>query len=137
MGKKVIPQTELKFASIAGKCAVCGKPVILGGAGDIGATCKNHMGKIGKFYKPMPKQANIEGEYCKLSTLCRLAEKAGKTAGYVVSMASGDGGTKPPAAAVWQVYVLTHGSVVRKFLKLEARLELEKLLAKKPESESK
>ena len=136
MGKKVVPPTEHKFAAIMGKCAICGKTTELAKAGEIGATCKAHEGKIGKYYKPMPKNANLEGEYCKLSLLCRRAEQVSKTAGFVVSLTGGDGGTRPPIYAWAQVYVLVHGNVVRKFLKIEAKAELEKLLTNKVGGES-
>lgn len=137
MAKKVVLPVEHKFAAISGKCAICGKPTPLNVAGEIGATCKAHEGKIGKYYRQLPKNANLEGEYVKLSVLCRRAEQAGKTAGFVVGLTGKDGGTQPPYNPIWQVYTLQHGTQVRKFLELEAKAELEKLLTGKPESVSK
>ena len=113
----------LPYAGEVGKCAKCGKPLLGGKAGDIGHTCKVHLGKLNAYYKRLPKPPD-NANYVTLSSLCRLAEQHGKTAYYMVKLTGGDGGTKPPINAIWQVYVWQG----RKYLTKEASAELQKLL---------
>lgn len=114
-----------KYAGEEGKCAVCGKPLIMGKAGDVGRTCAAHMGKLGTYYVALTV-APEEGKYVALSTLCRKGEGMGVSAYYVVKLTGKDGGTLPPVEPVYTVYTWQG----RKFCKAEAVGALTKRLAK-------
>lgn len=114
-----------KFAGVDGKCAICGKPTWKGQG--IGDTCKGHLGKVGAFYKPAPANVRDNPDFIPLTKLCDLAEERGKSRGFAVSLTGGDAGTKSPQSPAFQIYVLGK----RKFVKVEARAALEKILSKK------
>lgn len=93
-----------QVTSVRGKkCKVCGKP-LKSGEEDIGPTCAEHIGQLGKYYI---KKAGIpdQGEYVSLVELCDLAESLGKTRYWMVKLTGGDAGAKPPFSPEFTVYL--------------------------------
>lgn len=120
-----VMQPTGKFGHLPNVCAVCGKPIVGGCvAGTVGSTCLKFYGKPSS-YKPVKDNPSEDKGYIALSTLCRLAEQHGRTAGFVVRLTGGDKGNKCEIhSPIFQVY--KYGS--RKYLKAGAREELLKLL---------
>lgn len=114
-----------KFSGKDGVCSICGKSTWKGQG--IGDTCKGHLGKVGAFYKPAPANVRDNPEFIPLTKLCDLAESKGRSRGFAVSLTGGDAGTKAPSAPAFQIFILGK----RKFVKVEARAELERMLSKK------
>jgi hypothetical protein len=83
------------------KCKICGKP--FKGEGEIGPTCSEHEGEIGRFYVKKGGEPNPD-EYISLVELCDLAQKLGKSRGWMVRLTGGDGGVKPPDSPEFTVY---------------------------------
>lgn len=84
------------------KCKICGKPFT--GEGEIGPTCLEHQGEVGRYYKqgsglPTPT------EFISLVELCDEAQRLGKTRYWAVKLTGGDGGVKPPHAPEFIVYL--------------------------------
>jgi hypothetical protein len=87
--------------AIIKKCKICGKP--FKGAGEIGPTCEEHQGLIGKYYVIMPGSPEQDA-YISLVELCDLAEELGKSRYWMVKLTGGDGGVKPPQFPEFTIY---------------------------------
>jgi hypothetical protein len=83
------------------KCKVCGKP--FKGEGDIGPTCAEHEGLLGKYYITMMGQPDPD-EFISLVELCDIAEKYGKSRYWMVILTGKDGGTLPPLFPEFTIY---------------------------------
>ena len=83
------------------KCKICGKPFV--GEGDIGPTCEEHIGQMGKCY--IKKSGSPDpAEYISLKELCDLAESLGRSRYWMVSLTGGDGGVNPPKFPEFTIY---------------------------------
>jgi hypothetical protein len=115
-----------KFAAIQGKCAVCGKTLALGQAGAVGATCAAHAGKTG-CYLPAPAGVAQNPAYITLSALCKYGKTLGIAVSTTCNLCGGDKGLQPITNPVYQPYVITVGTQVRKFVSVKAKVALAKL----------
>lgn len=126
MASKQEQDKALPYAQDAGKCAICGKPIIGGKAGDIGKTCQAHAGKIGKYYKPLATMPD-PAKYATLVKLCDIAQANGASRYRAVQLTGKDGGTQPPSDPVFTVYTWQG----RKYVEQAAITALVKLLTGK------
>ncbi len=83
------------------RCKVCGKP--LKGEGDIGPTCEEHLGLVGKYYMIRSGEPNPD-EYISLVELCNLAQEYGKSRYWMVKLTGGDAGVNPPTFPEFTIY---------------------------------
>jgi len=105
------------------KCEICGKP-LLGKNTGIGSTCQAHLGLVGKFYIPAPKEIVEDPKFIPLTKLCDHAQKLGKSRYFAVKLTGKDAGTLAPHSAEFQVYVFSG----RKFVPAESIKALEKIV---------
>jgi len=105
------------------KCKVCGKS--FNGNGDIGPTCLEHQGEIGKYYVKKSGNPNPD-EFISLVELCDIAERNNKSRGWMVKLTGGDGGVKPPQFEVFTIYLFGK----RKYCKREAVKSLHELVSR-------
>jgi len=87
--------------SIKKKCRICGK--IFSGEGDIGPTCEEHAGEIGKYYIKMAGVPN-DDDYISLVELYNEAQRLGKSRVWAVRLTGGDAGVKPPMFPEFTIY---------------------------------
>ena len=80
------------------KCSVCGKPLSFDK--EIGATCKEHAGKLRKYSVTADE---VPEGYVRMSIVCRLANEQGISTPALVRAAGGDAATKPLLDPVFQV----------------------------------
>ena len=126
----VVEQSAGKFSAVSGRCAICGKVIALGVAGESGATCKRHVGKVGLYYKPAPEDVSVSKKYIRIKILCDESVKLGMSRGFAVSLTGGDAGTKPPKSADFQVYIVGSGNSIKKYVPVKSLKALAELLKK-------
>jgi len=101
-------------------CLVCGKPLVRGSKDGMGATCREHQGKIRKY----ARQAEVAPEgWIGMSVVCREFRDAGIPISKVVTAAGGDACTKPTLDPVFDVVYVgrrkyMHPEVLTKGMKL-------------------
>jgi uncharacterized protein YdbL (DUF1318 family) len=90
----------------AGKrCLICGKP-LSPLAGDIGDTCKGHVGKL----RIAANTAEVVPEgFIRMSKVCEAANKEGITTSALVNATGGDAATKPVMDPVFTVTYVGRG----------------------------
>jgi len=93
------------------RCKICGKP--FKGEGDIGPTCLEHKGEIGKYYVIKSGIPDAD-EFVTLVELCDLAETYGKSRHWMVKLTGGDAGVKPPLFPEFTIYKFGHRKYCRR-----------------------
>ncbi len=126
--KAVVSEEPIgKFAGMEGKCAICGHTIFQGQAGEIGHTCKAHLGKTSN-YLPAPVNPANNPDFIPLKELCDFTESKKLGRGLAVSLSGGDAGMKPIANPVMQIFVFGK----RKYCKKEALAWLQTYVSKLP-----
>jgi hypothetical protein len=113
-----------KHSASRKKCKVSGKP--LRGDKDIGPTCEEHFGLLGKYYvhKPGVPHPDI---YISLKELCDLAEEYGKSRYWMVKQTGGDAGVNPPIFPEFTIYIFDKPGTT-KYCRREAIAVLNKVV---------
>ena len=132
-------ETETKSKFGPGRCQICGKPIVAS-TGDIGGTCKGHIGHIQEF---AASAAAVPEGYIGMSKVCRAYEAAGFTTRQIVDACGKDACTAPVLDPIFRpVYVgkrkFLNPLVMTKGMELlRAALSVEVPKAEKPKNTDK